>query len=277
MYQVMSKTPLNNETFLMEIHAPRVAKHARPGQFIILRKEEFQERIPLTIVSRNKEAGTIELIVQMLGHSTTQLGLLHPGDFVLDFMGPLGQPTVITSRKRVLGIAGGIGSGPLLPQLEAFKEIGAITDCLLGGRSQDHLFLQDRFEAFCEAVYIATNDGSVGVKGFVTDALINIDLLKYDEFIVIGPAIMMKAVVDLLKDKTDAHINVSLNPIMIDGSGMCGECRVSIGKETKFACIHGPDFDGRLVDFDELMFRQKMYVKEENHLCKMNLGDANEK
>ncbi len=273
MYRIVSKKALNEIVYEMTIVAPFVSRKCMPGQFIILRVEEGGERIPLTIMDYDRHASTITIVFQVLGHSTSILSTKEVGDHLLDFVGPLGQPTKLHQHDRVLGVAGGVGAAPLYPQLKELSRMGVKVDVIIGGRSKDFVILGEQFETFCENVYYATDDGSLGHKGFVTDvmkSLLNTGN-KYDEVIAIGPLVMMKAVVNITKPLNIAT-GVSLNPVMIDGTGMCGGCRVTIGDETKFACVDGPDFDGLLVDFDEAMNRQNYYKEEEAHIC--SIGGA---
>ena len=270
MYKILKAEKLSENIFLMDVHAPRVASHCEPGQFVIVKMDEKGERIPLTICDYDREAGTITIVVQEVGASTVKMSELKAGDSFRDFVGPLGVPASLEKREnKVIGVAGGVGAAPLYPQLRKLAENGTKVDVIIGGKSKEYVLWADKFREFCENVYIATDDGSEGTKGFVTTVLQ--DLLDkgevYDECIAIGPLIMMKNVVNVTKP-ADLHTMVSLNPIMIDGTGMCGGCRVTIGGETKFACVDGPDFDGFLVDFDECMKRQGMF-KEEEHECKM--------
>lgn len=271
MYKIIKKEKLNDVVELMEIHAPYVAKKCEPGQFIILRVGEDGERIPLTIADYDREKETITIIYQIVGYSTVELSKLEEGDELTDFVGPLGVPTVLhESHKHVIGVAGGVGSAPLYPQLRALAEMGVDVDVIIGGRETQYVLLADKFKEFCKNVYIATDDGSMGTKGFVTTVLQ--DLIDkgetFDEVIAIGPVPMMKAVVGVTKPH-NIKTSVSLNPIMIDGTGMCGCCRVNVDGKIKFACVDGPDFDGLLVDFDELISRQKMFKKEEGHICNL--------
>lgn len=271
MYKIIKKEKLNDVVELMEIHAPYVAKKCEPGQFIILRVGEDGERIPLTIADYDREKETITIIYQIVGYSTAELSKLEEGDELTDFVGPLGVPTVLhESHKHVIGVAGGVGSAPLYPQLRALAEMGVDVDVIIGGRETQYVLLADKFKEFCKNVYIATDDGSMGTKGFVTTVLQ--DLIDkgetFDEVIAIGPVPMMKAVVGVTKPH-NIKTSVSLNPIMIDGTGMCGCCRVNVDGKIKFACVDGPDFDGLLVDFDELISRQKMFKKEEGHICNL--------
>lgn len=272
MYKILKKKKLNEAVELMVVQAPFVARSCQPGQFIILRPDEKGERIPLTIADYDREKETVTIIYQVVGYSTQLLSAKQEGDTIPDFVGPLGKPSELKKHKRVLGIGGGVGAAPLYPQIRKLHEMGVAVDVILGGRSKEFIILDKEFEAICDNVYYATDDGSKGKKGFVTDVLN--DLLnegkEYDEVIAIGPLVMMRAVVNITKPK-NIPTAVSLNPIMIDGTGMCGGCRVTVGGETKFACVDGPDFDGFLVDFDECMRRQGMY-KEEEHTCRIGLG-----
>ncbi|WP_249029215.1 sulfide/dihydroorotate dehydrogenase-like FAD/NAD-binding protein [Tannockella kyphosi] len=270
MYKIVKKEKLNEVVELMEVHAPFVAKKCEAGQFIILRVDEAGERIPLTIADFNREEETITIIYQIVGYSTKELAKLNEGDSVLDFVGPLGVPTEFHETKRVIGVAGGVGSAPLYPQIAALAASGVECDVIIGGRSAEYVLWADKFADVCKNVYIATDDGTLGTKGFVTTILS--DLLEkgevYDEVIAIGPVPMMKAVVGVTKP-LELKTSVSLNPIMIDGTGMCGCCRVTVDGKVRFACVDGPDFDGLLVDFDELTNRQKMFKHEEGHICNL--------
>lgn len=270
MYKIVKKEVLNDVVELMEVHAPYVAKKCEPGQFIILRVGEDGERIPLTIADFDREKETITIIYQIVGYSTKELAKLNEGDELTDFVGPLGVQTVLHEAKHVIGVAGGVGSAPLFPQLRELANRGVDVDVIIGGREAQYVLLADEFKKFCKNVYIATDDGSLGTKGFVTNVLS--DLIEkgesFDEVIAIGPVPMMKAVVNVTKPK-NIKTSVSLNPIMIDGTGMCGCCRVSVDGKIKFACVDGPDFDGLQVDFDELMLRQRMF-KEEEHTVSEN-------
>ncbi len=270
MYKIVKKEILNDVVELMEIHAPFVARKCEPGQFIILRATEDGERIPLTIADFDRENETITIIYQIVGYSTEVLSQFKEGDELVDFVGPLGAPTVLHQSKHVVGVAGGVGSAPLYPQLKALAEMGVDVDVIIGGREAQYVLWADKFKEFCKNVYIMTDDGSLGEKGFGTVKLQ--ELIDsgdpIDEVIAIGPVVMMKAVVAVTKPY-NLKTSVSLNPIMIDGTGMCGCCRVSVDGKIKFACVDGPDFDGLLVDFDELIQRQKMFKSEETHICKL--------
>lgn len=268
MYRIVEKDQLNGSVERMVVHAPFVAKKCMPGQFVMIRVQEGGERIPLTIADYDREKETVTIIYQTVGYSTRLLALKAAGDTIADFAGPLGQPVAEKAHRRVLGIGGGVGAAPLYPQLRMMHEQGAAVDVVLGGRTAEFVILADDFAKFSEEVHIATNDGSAGTTGFVTDVLNHLlaEGKVYDEVVCIGPLPMMKAVVAITKP-LGIPTGVSLNPIMIDGTGMCGGCRVTIGGETKFACVDGPDFDGWQVDFDECIRRQGMYKEMEEHVC----------
>ena len=274
MYKIIKKEKLNDVVELMEIKAPHVSRKCLAGQFIILRVNEDGERIPLTIADFDREKETVTIIYQIVGYSTAQLAKLNEGDELQDFAGPLGVPTVLSKHQHVIGVAGGVGAAPLYPQLKALHDMGVKVDVIIGGRSKEYILWKEKFEPICEHVYIATDDGTLGTKGFVTTVLQ--DLLDkketFDEVIAIGPVPMMKAVVNVTRPY-QIKTSVSLNPIMIDGTGMCGCCRVSVDGKIKFACVDGPDFDGMLVDFDELINRQRMFKSEEQHICRLTMED----
>ena len=267
MYKILHKEKLNDVVELMVVHAPHVARKCEPGQFIILRVGDDGERIPLTIADYDREKETITIIYQIVGYSTKALSLLNEGDEITDFVGPLGEPTKLHASKHVIGVAGGVGSAPLYPQLRALAQMGVEVDVIIGGREAQYVLWADEFRKFCKNVYITTDDGSLGRKGFVTQVLA--DLIEQgeeiDEVIAIGPVPMMKAVVAVTKPH-NIKTSVSLNPIMIDGTGMCGCCRVTVDGKIKFSCVDGPDFDGLQVDFDELMARQRMFKEEEHQM-----------
>lgn len=274
LYTIVEKSKLNDTVELMVIHAPYVARKCEPGQFVMVRVEEGGERIPLTIASYDRVMQTVTIIYQVVGYTTQRLAEKAAGEHISDFAGPLGRPADIhPGKKRIIGIGGGVGAAPLYPQLRKWQECGAQVDVILGGRSKEFVILEEQFSQFCRHVHIATNDGSAGVQGFVTDVLKKLLATgeACDEVIAIGPLPMMKAVVDLTKP-LGIPTGVSLNPIMIDGTGMCGGCRVTVGGETKFACVDGPDFDGLLVDFDECIRRQGMYKDMEAHACRIGTG-----
>jgi ferredoxin/flavodoxin---NADP+ reductase len=272
MYPILEKKNLNNNVEEMVILAPYVARHCEPGQFIILRVDEEGERIPLTIAEYDRQKGSVSIIYQVAGYTTRKLSEKKVGDGLVDFVGPLGQPTELHPAKHVIGIGGGVGAAPLYPQLKKLSEMGTAVDVILGARSKDFIILEEKFSKFCKNVYVTTDDGSYGEKGLVTHKLKSLVEAgeKFDEVIAIGPVIMMKFV-SLLTKPWGLKTNVSLNPIMVDGTGMCGGCRVTVGGQTKFACVDGPDFDGHQVDYDELMRRQSMYKTEEAHSCKIGL------
>lgn len=275
MYPILKKQNLNDQVVLMEIQAPLVAKKALPGQFIIFRIDEEGERVPLTIAGYDRVKGSITLIFQKVGYTTSKLGMMSVGDSLLDFVGPLGEPTHTDGIHRAAVIGGGLGVAIAYPQAKALYEAGAEVDLIVGFRSESLIILSDELKNSCSDLTVMTDDGSNGNKGFVTQALQQkIDCGNiYDTVIAIGPLPMMKAVCELTRPYGVRTI-VSMNPIMIDGTGMCGGCRLTVGGETKFACVDGPDFDGHLVDFDEAIARSRMYREEENtarekHLCRL--------
>ncbi len=272
-YKIVKKEVLNQAVILMDVEAPYVSARCEAGQFVIVRLGEDGERIPLTIADFDREKNTVTIVFQTVGYSTKQMGKLEVGDGFDDFVGPLGKPAPFEKWDRVVGIAGGVGAAPLYPQLKKLSEQGVRCDVIIGGRSAEFVILAEKFKEFCENVYIMTDDGSLGEKGFGVDKLKELvaNGEKYDHAIAIGPLIMMKFVV-LATKEMNLPTAVSLNPIMIDGTGMCGGCRVTVGGETKFACVDGPDFDGFLVDFDECMKRQTFF-KEEEHECMMKMGE----
>lgn len=266
MYKIVKKKVLNPTVTLMEIDAPLIAKKAEPGQFIILRVDEDGERIPLTVAGYDREAGTVRIIFQIVGATTEKLNHLEEGDCIHDFVGPLGVPTHTEGLKKVCVVGGGVGCAIALPVAEKLHELGCEVHSIVGFRNKDLVILEDEFKACSDKFILMTDDGSYGEKGVVTaplEKLIN-DGEKYDLVITIGPLIMMKFVVKTTKPH-NIPTTVSMNPIMIDGTGMCGGCRLSVGGETKFACVDGPDFDGFKVDFDEAMKRGSMYKPFERH------------
>ena len=260
MYKIVRKKELNDSVTLMEIEAPFVAKKAKAGQFIIFRIDEKSERVPLTIAGYDREKGTVSIIFQKVGFSTKALGALNEGDYIRDFVGPLGKPTDVEGKKRVCVVGGGVGCAIALPIAKELHDQGCTVHSVIGFRSKDLLILEDEFNACSDELRIMTDDGSYGTKGVVTAALDELVAAgnQYDLVITIGPLIMMKFVVKTCQ-KHGLKSIVSMNPIMIDGTGMCGGCRLTVGGETKFACVDGPDFDGDLVDFDEAMARGTMY------------------
>ena len=281
MYKIVRKKELNASVTLMEIEAPFVAKKAQAGQFIIFRIDEMGERVPLTIAGYDREAGTVTIIFQKVGFSTIALGNLNEGDYIRDFVGPLGKPTHTEGVKRVCVVGGGVGCAIALPSAAAFKEAGAEVDVVVGFRNKDIVILEDEFKAVSDNMYLMTDDGSYGEQGFVTVKLQQLleSGRNYDAVLAIGPIPMMKFVCKTT-EPFGVKTMVSLNPIMIDGTGMCGGCRVTVGGEVKFACVDGPEFDGHQVDFAELMSRNGTYTcreKEvtETHACRMEaMGKA---
>ena len=266
MYKIVSKQVLNPTVTKMEIEAPLIAKKAQPGQFIILRTDENGERIPLTVADYDREKGTVTIIFQIVGATTNQLNSFNEGDYIHDFVGPLGKPTETEGLKKVAVVGGGVGCAIAFPIAKKLHEMGVEVHSVVGFRNKDLVILEDDLKNNSDVFKLMTDDGSYGEKGLVTNALE--ELIKegnqYDEVITIGPLIMMKFVCQLTK-KYDVKTIVSMNPIMIDGTGMCGGCRLTVGGETKFACVDGPDFDGHLVDFDEAMKRGQMYKEFERH------------
>lgn len=267
-YKIVKKADLNSQIYLMEIEAPLVARKAAPGQFVILRIDEKGERVPFTIADFDKEKGTVTVIIQAVGKTTRDLSKLNEGDTILDFAGPLGIPTPLEGLKKVAVIGGGLGTAIAYPQAKKLKELGAEVTAISGFRSKEYIILEDEMNAVSDKLIITTDDGSNGLHGFVTDRLRE-ELEsgeKYDEVIAIGPLVMMRAVCNLTKEY-DIPTTVSMNPVMIDGTGMCGGCRVIVGGETKFACVDGPDFDGHKIDWDAAIKRQQMFKAYEKRSC----------
>lgn len=272
MYKIIEKRLLAPQIYLMDIEAPRVAKSAKPGQFIIVRMDEKGERIPLTICDYNKEKGTVTIVFQVVGASTLKMANYEVGQYFADFVGPLGQPSEFVheeiaelKNKKIIFIAGGVGAAPVYPQVKWLNENGVKADVIIGSKNKDLLLLVDEMKKVAGNVYIATDDGSAGFKGLVTNLLkdlIDKENKHYDVVVAIGPMIMMKFVSKLTKEYNLKTV-VSLNTLMVDGTGMCGACRVTVGGKTRFACVDGPEFDAHLVDFDEAMRRQAMYKTEE--------------
>ncbi len=266
MFKIIRKKRLNPTVTLMDIQAPLIARKAEPGQFIILRVDEAGERIPLTIADYDREKGTVTIIFQIVGATTEKLNHLEEGDSLCDFVGPLGIASHTEGLKKVAVIGGGVGSAIAYPIAKKLHAQGAEVHAIVGFRNKDLVILEDEFRAVSDLCKVMTDDGSYGEKGLVTNALKS--LLdageQYDEVIAIGPLVMMKFVCQLTKEYNVKTV-VSMNPIMIDGTGMCGGCRLTVGGETKFACVDGPDFDGHLVDFDEAMERSNMYKDFERH------------
>ena len=266
MFKILKKESLNTTVSKMIVEAPLIAKKAEPGQFIIFRAKADSERIPLTIADFDREAGTVTIIYQIVGAGTMELDTLKEGECLHDFVGPLGVPSHTEGLKKVAVVGGGVGCAIAYPIAKKLHEQGCEVHSIVGFRSKDLVILEDDFEAVSDKLVMMTDDGSHGQKGLVTEALETLikEGNQYDEVITIGPLIMMKFVC-LTTKKYDIKTMVSMNPIMIDGTGMCGGCRLTVGGETKFACVDGPDFDGHLVDFDEAMHRGSMYKEFETH------------
>lgn len=268
MYKITKKEILNPTVTLMDIYAPLVAKKAEPGQFIILRVDENGERIPLTIADFDREKGTVTIIYQIVGATTEKLNQKNEGEFIEDFVGPLGTASHTDGLKKVAVVGGGVGCAIAYPVAKKLHNIGCEVHSIVGFRNKELIILENEFNAVSDKLCIMTDDGSYGAKGLVTNALKELidSGEKYDEVITIGPLIMMKFVSKLTKEY-GIKTTVSMNPIMIDGTGMCGGCRLTVGGETKFACVDGPDFDGHLVDFDEAIERSSMYkpFEKEKH------------
>lgn len=266
MYRIVKKEALKPTVTLYEIEAPMVAKKAEPGQFIILRVDENGERIPITIHDYDREKGTVTIIVQTIGATTEKLRHKAEGEYIQDFVGPLGRPTETEGKKKVCVVGGGVGCAIAYPVLKKFHDCGAEVHAVVGFKNKDLVILEDKFRAASSVLKLMTDDGSYGEKGLVTDALKElIDAgNQYDEIFAIGPAMMMKFV-SKTTEPYGIPTTVSMSPIMVDGTGMCGGCRLTVGGETKFACVDGPDFDGHKVDWDESLKRGKMYFDWERH------------
>ena len=275
MYRIVRKEALKPTVILYEIEAPMVAKKAEPGQFIILRVDENGERIPITIHDYDREKGTVTIIVQTVGATTEKLSHKQQGEFLQDFVGPLGRTTETEGKKKVCVVGGGVGCAIAYPVLKKFHDCGAEVHAVVGFKNKDVVILEDKFKSASDVMKLVTDDGSYGEKGLVTDALKQLieEGNQYDEIFAIGPAIMMKFV-SKTTEPFGVKTVVSLNPIMVDGTGMCGGCRVTVGGEVKFACVDGPDFDGHKVDYDELMSRNSVYRDREaeerkTHICRI--------
>lgn len=284
MYKIQKAEKLADKIYLMDVKAPRVAKKCEPGQFVIVKMDEKGERVPLTICDYNREKETVTIVFQIIGASTEKMAKLQAGDAFRDFTGPLGHPSEFVKEdieelkhKKILFVAGGVGAAPVYPQVKWMKENGIDVDVIVGSKTKDMLILKDEMESVAGNLYIATDDGTCGHHGMVTDVikkLVNEEAKKYDVCVAIGPMIMMKFVCLLTKELKLPTV-VSMNPIMVDGTGMCGACRLHVGDEIKFACVDGPEFDGHLVNFDEAMKRQQMYRTEEGKmLLKLQEGDT---
>jgi ferredoxin--NADP+ reductase len=261
MYKIIKKEQLAEGIYLMDVAAPRVAKSCQPGQFVIVRDSAEAERIPLTICDYDRGKGTITIVFQVVGAGTEAMAKLEAGDCFADFVGPLGNASELEAGKSILFVAGGVGTAPVYPQVKYLHERGIAADVIIGAKNKDFVILEKEMAAVAGNLYVTTDDGSYGRHGMVTDTiawLVNDEGKKYDICVAIGPMIMMKFVC-LLTKKLGLPTVVSMNPIMVDGTGMCGACRCSVGGEVKFACVDGPEFDGHLVDFDEAMRRQRQY------------------
>src|SRR5690554_195722 len=259
MFKILTKEILNPQVTLMEIEAPEIAKKAKAGQFIILRVDEKGERIPLTIADTDVNRGSVTFIFQVVRLTTKKLNLLNQGEYLPDFVGPPGRASQMEGLKDVLVVGGGVGSAICLPLVKALKNQGTNVDVILGFRNKELIILEEKFKKYANKITIVTDDGSNGKKGFVTDFLDEIlTSKKYDQTFAIGPLIMMKNV-SIITKKYNQKTIVSMNPVMIDGTGMCGGCRISVGSEQKFACVDGPEFDGHLINFDEAIARSRMY------------------
>ena len=283
MYKIVKAKELTTNIYLMDVEAPRVAKHCEPGQFVIVRMDEEGERIPLTICDYDREKGTVTIVFQTVGAGTMMMAHLKEGDSFHDFVGPLGCPSELVKeepealkQKKILFVAGGVGAAPVYPQVKWLHGHGVAADVIVGSKTKDLLILEKEMEAVAGNLYVTTDDGSYGRSGMVTQVIKDLigEGKQYDVCIAIGPMIMMKFVCLLTKELEIPTI-VSLNPIMVDGTGMCGACRVSVGGEVKFACVDGPEFDGHKVNFDEAMRRQQMYKTQEGRdILKLEEGDT---
>jgi NAD(P)H-flavin reductase len=277
-YEIVARQDFSDVTFLLEVRHPMLAKAARAGQFVIVMASEHGERIPLTIADYDRERGTITLVIQAVGKTTREMQHdLHVGDRLVALVGPMGVPSHVGKARKVLCVGGGLGVAPVFPQARAFKESGAYVIGVLGFRNRDLVFWEDKFRACCDELILCTDDGSAGIKGLVTEG-IRLAIEKHpdiEECVAIGPPVMMKGCAEATRPHKIKTM-VSLNPVMVDGTGMCGGCRVKVGEVVKFACVDGPDFDGHKVDFDDLMFRLQRYRETEreanekfNESCRM--------
>ncbi len=272
MFKILKAEQLADKIYLMDVEAPRVAKSCEPGEFVIVKMDEIGERIPLTICDYNREAGVVTIVFQIVGASTQRMSELKAGDAFEDVVGPLGRPSEfvhedleVLKNKKMLFVAGGVGTAPVYPQVKWLRAHGIDADVIVGAKNKDLLILEDQMRAVAGNLYVTTDDGSYVRKGMVTDVIKDLVInqgKKYDVCVAIGPMIMMKFVCLLTKELNLPTI-VSMNPIMVDGTGMCGACRLTVGDEVKFACVDGPEFDGHLVNFDEAMKRQQMYKTQE--------------
>ena len=286
MYRILTKEMLTPTICRMKVEAPRLAASAQPGQFLIIRADEQGERIPLTISDYNREEGSVTIVTQQIGASTSEICKYEPGQAFADVVGPLGIPSDFTeisaeelAGRKYIFIAGGVGTAPVYPQVKWLHERGVAVDVIIGAKTKDLIIYKEEMESVCDNLYICTDDGSEGFKGLVTamlEKLVNEEGRQYDQAVAIGPMIMMKFATLACK-KLGLPVIVSLNTLMVDGTGMCGACRVTVGGKVRFACVEGPEFDGYLVDFDEAMRRQRMYCTEEkdaseHHVCRIGRG-----
>ena len=284
MYKILKAEKLADKIYLMDVEAPRVAKRCQPGEFVIVKTDETGERIPLTICDFDREKGTVTIVFQIVGASTLKMSYLQAGDSFQDFVGPLGQPSEFVKedleevkKRKYLFVAGGVGTAPVYTQVKWMRQHGIDVDVIVGAKNKDLILLEEEMRAQAGNLYITTDDGSYVRKGMVTEVVKDLVVNQgkhYDVCVAIGPVIMMKFVCLLTKELNIPTI-VSMNPIMVDGTGMCGACRLSVGGEVKFACVDGPEFDGHLVNFDEAMKRQQMYKTEEGRaMLKAQEGDT---
>lgn len=272
MNEILRKRRLAQNAIELVISSPQIAKNAKPGQFIILRVDEEGERVPFTLCDSDKVNGTITLLIQVVGYSTQKIDMLGVGDSIHDLIGPLGRATDLEKYNKVLLVGGGIGTAVIYPQAKFLTKINKKADVIIGARNKDYIMYEPEFRNVCDEVFIATDDGSAGIKGFVTDILkeqLNINKDKYDAVFAVGPLVMMRAVSAVTKEFGVKTI-VSMNSIMVDGTGMCGGCRLTVGGVTKYACVDGPEFDGHLVDFEEAINRSRFYLQQEKeHICRI--------
>jgi ferredoxin--NADP+ reductase len=283
LYEITQSRKLAENIYLMDVKAPRVASHCQPGQFVIVKIDEQGERIPLTICDYNREEGLVTIVFQTVGASTQRMAQLEKGDAFRDFVGPLGEPSELVhtpveelKKKKIVFVAGGVGTAPVYPQVKFLHGLGVDADVIVGAKTKDLLILEKEMEAVAGRLFITTDDGSYKNKGLVTDVLKKLaeDGNHYDLCVAIGPVIMMKFAALLTKELAIPTI-VSMNPIMVDGTGMCGACRLTVGDSVKFACVDGPEFDGHLVNFDEAMKRQQLYKTEEGRaMLRLQEGDT---
>lgn len=270
MYKILKRKQLAAKIVQLTVEAPLVAASAKAGQFVIVRGTEDGERIPLTVADFDTKTGGVTIIVQEIGYSTQLICALQEGEYLHDFAGPLGRESEIPAKGRVLCIGGGVGTAVIYPQIKHLTSLGIETYAIIGGRSQDLVILEEEIRSLTPHVYVSTDDGSAGMKGRVTDVLamlVEQENIHFDHILAVGPIIMMKVVSDVTR-KYNIPTTVSMNPLMVDGTGMCGCCRLTVDGQTKYACVDGPEFDGHLVNFDEAMQRSRTYVEEEAHACK---------